>query len=158
MREVGGAVERIDNPSMLARAGVRTAFFGEDRVAGKRAVERADDGALGFVVGFGHQIDRVGLAGDLDTAKPLQMDPAGRACGAERHLLEFGGCRSGFGAHRAWTLFEARGRYPARGVCGASVNPQGALAPPAFYLPFLIASPCPRRGRRERRERRERSV
>jgi hypothetical protein len=45
MREVGGAVERIDDPSMLARARGRAALFGEDRMVGKSAVERADDGA-----------------------------------------------------------------------------------------------------------------
>ena len=68
MREVGGTVERIDNPSMLARACVRAALFGQDRVAGKGAAEGADDDALRLVVGLGHQIDRVGLAGDPDAA------------------------------------------------------------------------------------------
>ena len=37
------------------------------------------------------------------------MDTAGRARGAERHLLEFGGYRNGFRAHRGWTLFDGHG-------------------------------------------------
>jgi hypothetical protein len=47
MREIGGAVERIDNPSMLTPPRVRTALFGEDRVvregaAGVRITARSD--------------------------------------------------------------------------------------------------------------------
>jgi hypothetical protein len=41
MREVAGAVERIDNPSMLAPPRVRAALFGEDRVVREGAVERS---------------------------------------------------------------------------------------------------------------------
>jgi len=36
MREVGGAVERIDDPPMLALPCAGPALFGEDRVNGKR--------------------------------------------------------------------------------------------------------------------------
>ena len=32
----------------------------------------------------------------------LQMNSAGGARGAERHLLEFGGRRDGLGTHREW--------------------------------------------------------
>ncbi len=35
MREVSGAVERIDNPSMRALLRVRTTLLGEDRMSGK---------------------------------------------------------------------------------------------------------------------------
>ena len=52
MREVGGAVERIDNPSMLAPLRVRTALFGEDRMVREGAVERPDNRLLGFLVGL----------------------------------------------------------------------------------------------------------
>jgi hypothetical protein len=62
MREVGGAVERIDNPSMLALPRVGTALFGEDRVVQEGAAERPDDRLFGFLVGLGNEIDRVGLA------------------------------------------------------------------------------------------------
>ena len=48
------------------------------------AAERPDNCLFGFLVGLGDQIDRVGLAGDLDTAQASQMDTAGRARGAER--------------------------------------------------------------------------
>ena len=103
VREVGGAVKRIDNPSMLALLRVRAALLGEDRMLRERAAERSDDGAFRFVVGLGHQIDRVGFARHLNAAQTLQMNPAGRARGAERHLLEFGGRRDGVRAHRGWT-------------------------------------------------------
>jgi hypothetical protein len=68
MREIGGAVERINNPSMLARPRVGTALFGEHRMVGKGAAERPDNRVCRFPVGLGYQIDRVGLAGDLDAA------------------------------------------------------------------------------------------
>ena len=68
MREVGGAVERIDNPSMLATLCVRTALFGEDCVVREGAVERPDNRLFGFPVGLGNEIDGVGLAGDPDAA------------------------------------------------------------------------------------------
>jgi hypothetical protein len=42
MREVGGAVERIDDPSMLAPC-VRTALLREDRVVREGAAERPDN-------------------------------------------------------------------------------------------------------------------
>ena len=68
VREVGGAVERIDNPSMRAPPRVRPALFGEDRTVRKGAVERPDGRLFGLLVGLGNEIDRIGLAGDLDTA------------------------------------------------------------------------------------------
>ena len=69
-REVGGAVDRIDNPSMLATLlASRTALFGEDRVVrGTRWLSVRMTALLGFPVGLGHQIDGVGLAGDPDAA------------------------------------------------------------------------------------------
>ena len=68
MRKVGGAIERIDNPSMRVLPRVRTALLREDRVVREGAAERPDNRLFGFLVGLGNQIDRVGLAGDLDTA------------------------------------------------------------------------------------------
>jgi hypothetical protein len=67
VREVGGAVERIDNPPMRAPACVGTALFGEDRVVQEGAVERSDDRLSRFPIGLGNQVDRVGLPGDLDS-------------------------------------------------------------------------------------------
>jgi hypothetical protein len=66
MREVGSAVERIDNRSMLALLRLRPALFGEDRMVRESAVERPDNRLFGFPVGFGNEIERV--AGDFDTA------------------------------------------------------------------------------------------
>ena len=68
MREVGGAVERIDNPSMLATLCSRTALFGEDRVVRKGLVEFPDNRLFQFPVGLGNEIDGVGLAGDPNVA------------------------------------------------------------------------------------------
>ena len=47
---------------------VQTALFGEDRMVREGAVERPDNRLLGFLVGLRNEIDRVGLAGDLDSA------------------------------------------------------------------------------------------
>ena len=58
VREVGGAVERIDNPSMVASMRAGAAFLGEDRMGGKCAMDHLDDCGFGFVVGLGDQIDR----------------------------------------------------------------------------------------------------
>ena len=66
--EVGSTVERIDNPSMLTPPRVRTALFGEDRVVRESAAERPDGRLFRFPIGLGKEIDRVGLAGDLDAA------------------------------------------------------------------------------------------
>ena len=64
MREVGGAVERIDNPSMLVSPRVRTALFGQDCVVREGAAERPDNRLFRFPVGPGYKIERVGLADD----------------------------------------------------------------------------------------------
>jgi len=93
MRKVRSAVERIDDPSMLAQPRVRTALFGEDRVVREGAAERLDDGVFGFPVSLGHEVDRVGFVTDLDVAQPLQMNAAGCTRGAQSHLLEFIGKR-----------------------------------------------------------------
>jgi hypothetical protein len=69
MREVGGAVEWINNPPMLALPRAGPALFGEDRVIRKRAFERSDDDFFRFPVGLGDQIQWVGPALDLDPAK-----------------------------------------------------------------------------------------
>ena len=61
----------------LMRAGA--AFFGEDRVSGKRAMDHFDDRGFRFAVGFGDEIDRVRFAIDGDSAEALQMDSARRA-------------------------------------------------------------------------------
>jgi hypothetical protein len=68
MRAIGGAVERVANPSMRALPRVRTALFGEDRMVREGAIERPDNRLLGFPVGLGNEIERVGLAGDPDPA------------------------------------------------------------------------------------------
>jgi hypothetical protein len=81
MREISGAVERVDDPSMIAFMIARTAFFGEDRMGRKIAMDRFDDRGLGFLISLGHQIDRVALASGFGFVEPAKMNPAGGACG-----------------------------------------------------------------------------
>jgi hypothetical protein len=69
MREVGGAVERINDPPMLALPRAGPVLLGEDRVIRKRALERPDGRLFRFPVGLGNQIQWVGLALDLNPAK-----------------------------------------------------------------------------------------
>jgi len=76
VREVGGAVERIDDPSMVALMRAGAAFFGENRVSWKRAMDHFDNRGFRFAVGFGDEIDRVRLAIDCDSAEALQVNSA----------------------------------------------------------------------------------
>src|SRR5208337_2205033 len=89
VREVGGAVERIDNPSMVALMRAGAAFLREDRMGWKCAMDHVDDGGFRFAVGFGDQIYRVRLAIDGYSAEPFEMNSAGGTRGAERHLFDF---------------------------------------------------------------------
>jgi hypothetical protein len=43
VRVIRGAVERIDDPAFVTRAGVRAAFFPEDRALGKTREQALDD-------------------------------------------------------------------------------------------------------------------
>src|ERR1700736_3931763 len=72
---------------MLAPPRVRPALIGEDRMVREGAIERSDNRFFGLPVGLSTEIDRVGLAGDLDPAQASQMDTDGRTSGVERHLL-----------------------------------------------------------------------
>src|SRR5208282_3860343 len=89
VREVGGAVERIDNPSMVALMRAGAAFLREDRMGWKCAMDHVDDGGFRFAVGFGDQIYRVRLAIDGYSDEPFEMDSAGGTRGAERNLFDF---------------------------------------------------------------------
>ncbi len=56
MREIGGAVERIDVPSKFGVSFVASALFGGDGVIREIFGEPLDDGALGALVGLSDQI------------------------------------------------------------------------------------------------------
>ena len=56
VREVGGAVERIDVPAIFGRSCVAAAFLGHDGVRGEVALQALDDQPLAGAVGFGHQV------------------------------------------------------------------------------------------------------
>jgi hypothetical protein len=89
VREVSGAVERIDDPSVVALMRAGAAFFGKDRMSGKCAMYYVDDRRFRFAIGFGDQIDRVRLAIDSYSAEPFEMNSAGGTRGAERNLFDF---------------------------------------------------------------------
>ncbi len=68
VREIGGAVERIDVPAIAfgSVAGfVAGAFFGGDGVIGKKFCDARDDGGFGALVGLGDQVDFIAFVGDL---------------------------------------------------------------------------------------------
>src|SRR5208337_3217618 len=83
VREVGGAVERVDDPSMVALMRAGAAFLGKDRVGRKCAMDHFDDRGFRFAIGFGDQIDRVRLAIDGYSAEALEMNSAGGTRGAQ---------------------------------------------------------------------------
>jgi len=56
MREVGGAVERIDVPAVFRCSLVRAAFFGDNRVAWEELAQALDDQVFAGAIGFGDQI------------------------------------------------------------------------------------------------------
>ena len=89
VREVGGAVERVNDPSMVALMHAGAAFLGEDRVGGICAMNYFDDRRFRFAVGFGDEIDRVRLAIDRYSAESLEMNSAGSTRGAEPNLFDF---------------------------------------------------------------------
>ena len=62
VQEVGGAVERIDDPAMMAVAArLDSAFLHQEAVAGPRLASSARSGLLGLEIGGGDEI-----AGALD--------------------------------------------------------------------------------------------
>ena len=93
MGEVGGAVERIDYPSMLVAAifvapGAGAGFLAQHGVIGKTAPNHADHCGLGFPVGFGDEVDRVGLVADAGLEQARQMDFAGGPRRPHRDCLD----------------------------------------------------------------------
>src|SRR5208282_2828962 len=108
VREVGGAVERIDNPSMVALMRAGAAFLREDRMGWKCAMDHVDDGGFRFAVGFGDQIYRVRLAIDGYSAEPFEMDSAGGTRGAERNLFDF--------------IYHGKGKYYSRGEASSATR------------------------------------
>jgi hypothetical protein len=84
--EVGGAVERIDNPSMLAcRIGTPVAFLRKDGVIGEGALQYIDHRGFGFMIGFGNEINRITLAADAGMAEAFEMNPASGTRRADSH-------------------------------------------------------------------------
>jgi hypothetical protein len=89
--EVGGAVERIDDPEVVgafAAAFMQAAFFAKDAVGWVRLAQGGDDALLGGAIDFGHVIFRVFFV-DLDGIQALdgaENQFAGAAGGAQRDI------------------------------------------------------------------------
>src|SRR3954447_11012832 len=93
VEEVGGAVERVDDPAVVRRApGLDAALLHDEPVVGTAALELFLDQALGAAVGGGDEV-----AGSLD--RDLELldlaevagEQAGRARRGANHDLEIGG-------------------------------------------------------------------
>ncbi|MNY44070.1 hypothetical protein D3C86_1790660 [compost metagenome] len=95
MEEIGGAVERIDDPGMLAvGAGNLAAFFHQEGIGGAGLAQFVKNDLLGAKVGLGDEIGRA-LAGDLQVLDLVEIAREGLA-GLDRradHDVEKGGTR-----------------------------------------------------------------
>ncbi|MNV28253.1 hypothetical protein D3C71_1194380 [compost metagenome] len=102
MDEVGGAVQRVDDPDKFRILGAVFAarLFGQDAVAGVGRQQRLDDDFFGRVVHFGHKVV------DLLLRDPHRFhvkgravdDGAGGACGLDGHVKH--GVQ--VGRHKLW--------------------------------------------------------
>ena len=90
MQEVGGAVERIDDPDRVVLAAA-AALLGEDRVLGIVLVDDVDDLALGGAIDLADVVVAA-LGGDLQALEPHQAahdDLAGAARGAHGNVEQW---------------------------------------------------------------------
>ena len=88
MDEVGGAVERIDYPSMFAFVSRCSAFFGKDGVGREGALDDFNDRVLGIAIDRGYEIDRAALAADFGAVQSFEMNATGGMCRTHRNLLK----------------------------------------------------------------------
>ena len=90
MREVGRAVERIDDPAaVILSTGDVGLFFRQDRVAGKMVLQDVDDLSFRLAIDRGNQIDRA-FVGDLFRLLPVVADDLpGRVSGFPRGAEKF---------------------------------------------------------------------
>ena len=87
MHEVGGAVERVDDPDDFVVAG-GAAFLGEDGVVGVQPADGLDDVGFGGLVDLGDEVVAA-LALDLDGFEArdgADDDVAGAARGFDRDI------------------------------------------------------------------------
>ncbi len=80
VREVRGAVERIDVPAKRRIRLLAAAFLCHDGVLGEMRPQAGDDGRLGFLVRLGHQI-HVALVTDLPRTVELRQKDRTRLLG-----------------------------------------------------------------------------
>ncbi len=87
MREVGGAIERINIPAVLALNVVARALFAIDAVGWERGADAIEDQPLGIAVGHGDQVD-IGFVLGLYA---LLKEAANQRPGLTRDACSFGG-------------------------------------------------------------------
>ena len=113
VREVGGAVERIDEPAHR-RALVGARFLGEHGVIREAPPDLGEQEGLGAAVVLGDEIDAALALGSMESTVALEQDRAGGA----RHLDR--GVAQGSGIH-------ADQREARAALCGQRVEPYGQL-------------------------------
>ena len=148
MDEVGGAVQRINDPDVVRMLGaVRVAgFLGQDAVAGVGRQKRLDDGLLCGVIHLGHEVVHLLLRNThrLHVECGAVDDGASGACGLDGHVkhgVQVG--RHGLCEEGRWPGQEARG-----GTGDAVGNWKRALILPAARR--RAAGGVVRQGRRSR--------
>ncbi len=85
--KVGGAVQRIDDPSATA-ARMCPALFSQDGVVGKGLGDGVDDGRFGLDVSFGDQIDSPFFADRSKSAEMLPENLAAVAGSSDPHTFD----------------------------------------------------------------------
>ncbi len=93
MREVGGAVERIDVPAKLAVEAFAGSLFAVDAVFGERRAEALADKSFAGAVGFGDEVDVAFVLGAHAAMIEVAQQSAGLARDGFRGGKKFGHAR-----------------------------------------------------------------
>ena len=112
MQEIGGAVERVDDPDELVAAAAAR-LLAEEAVVRVDATHRLDDVPLGHVVDFGDEIvAALGLHADGRHPVEVAHDDVTRAAGGADGNIEHR--RHVHAASRRWVVGKSGGNGPAR--------------------------------------------
>src|SRR5690606_2036849 len=114
-REVGRAVDGVDDPAVALARRVGDALFGEPAEAGERLGKHAGDDALGLDVDVGYEVVQAlgadGLAGETPG---VGLDDAGRLAGRRHGRVAGGKVKGSFILHgiiRYWEQEGASGAF-----------------------------------------------
>ena len=87
VKEVGGAVERVDDPEVIV-TGMPAGFFRQNAMIGVGRAHGPDDFGLGHAVDLAHEV-MTPLGFDRQAIEPVEMahnNAAGAACGPDRRV------------------------------------------------------------------------